>query len=168
MVFEWLVQPPPIIPSYCSSYSEQLLLRFKLHGPWYPEGPYEFLLFTVHFKPLGQFPPQPAIPLPWPYDSVRANGFTFIPYDAVYAGHNLVSFSDIIIGPVFPGHYQFEVSAFIVTLNGVNKLLPGYILSHPIHIQSCEEEHTDVMLGLRPPRCLCCGGRCWGPEYHFG
>ena len=52
----------------------------------------------------------------------------FIPYDAVPAGHDLVSFNDIVIGPEFPGLYQFQISAFIVTEYGVVKSLPvgGY------------------------------------------
>ena len=146
VVFEWLVQPPPIITSRpCISTTEKLRLRFELHGLWNPEGPCEFLLFTVHFKSLGEFPPPPAIPLPRPYDSVRSNGYTLISYEEVHAGHGFVSFSDIMVGPVFPGPYQFQV---VATKSGVHKLLPtrGCNLSFPIYFQSREvTEYLDEM-----------------------
>jgi hypothetical protein len=82
VVFEWLVNPPSTITSH--SLSKLLLtLRYRLHGPWNPEALFESLLFTIRFKPLGQFPPQPAIQLGWPYDTVWANDSAIIHYDDV-------------------------------------------------------------------------------------
>ena len=164
--FEWLVQPPPTIPCWRLSASDKVLLRFKIHGPWNPENQYEWLLFTVHFIPLGQFLPHPAVPLPQPHDEVEANGFTFIPHNKVRAGHDLVSFSDIIVDPGFPGFYQFQISAFIATQNKVRKQLLGYILSHPVHIQTSQDEVTNAiqLYELPLPKCPCCDESpcsCW-------
>jgi hypothetical protein len=153
MELEWLVEPSPTIPCYCASGSQDLLLHFKLHGPWNPKCLYEWLLFTVHFVPLGEFAAQPVFPLPPPYGRVNANGFTLIPHKEVRAGHqDLVSFNEIRIDNAFPGHYRLQVSAFIATQHKVRKQLLGHILSRPVHIQSRQEE-VMPLYKQRLPHC---------------
>jgi hypothetical protein len=172
--FEWLVQPPCTIPCWRFSCSEPVLLRFKLHGPWDPESLYEWLLFTIHFVPLprGRFPPQPVFALPRPYDSLAANGFTFIPYNEVHAGQDLVSFDTITVEPPFPGRYQLQVSAFVATERKVRNQLLGHILSHPIQIQTRRQEYDNVLREHHTPlpKCPCCDDspcHCWSYCCHL-
>ena len=180
--FEWIKQPRPAIPCYqvttVAPGGALMSLRFKLHGPWDPEG-LEWLMITLFFVPLGEFLAQPLFPLRPPYSAVKANSYTLIPYNEVHAGRDSVSFEDLTFSLGFPGLYRFQVSAFIATETKVRKRLLGHTFSRPFRIQTWQDERADAMKlrGLLPPMCPCCNEvpcGCWhycrnpgSPSCHF-